>query len=201
MKKEIFSGKTIEEAKEVALQELDLNETDVIIKELKETKTLFNKKCEVEVITKKEIINCTKNFITKIIELIGLSVSIEYKIRDGVIYFNIITDNAPLLIGKNGKNIESLQTIVNTYLSNELGFRYRLFIDVSDYKKQKEVRLVKLAKNLAKDVIRSNCEIKLDPMNSYERRIVHNALADSKKVRTESFGEEPNRYVVIKPKD
>ena len=115
--------------------------------------------------------------------------------------FNVIVEKAPVLIGRNGKTIESLQIITNDYLKQELGFPYRIYIDICDYKKQKEVKFIRLAKQIAKDVARTGCEIKLDPMNSYERRIIHNALANNKEVRTESFGEEPNRYVVIKPRD
>ncbi len=201
MKKEVFSGKTIEEAKENALSKLNLLEDEVIFKELKESKTLFNKKCEVEVIKKEDITFLAKEFITNIVGLIGLNPKIEYKVRDGVLYFNVIVEKAPVLIGRNGKTIECLQMISNTYLTNELGFPYRVYIDVCDYKKQKEIKYIHLAKQIAKDVARTGCEIKLDPMNSYERRIIHNALANKKEVRTESFGEEPNRYVVIKPRD
>ena len=201
MKKEVFSGKTIEEAKENALNKLNLLEDEVIFKEIKESKSLFNKKCEVEVIKKEDITAITKEFIINIVKLMGLNPKIEHKVRDGILYFNVIVEKAPVLIGRNGKTIESLQIVTNDYLKQELGFPYRIYIDICDYKKQKEVKFIRLAKQIAKDVARTGCEIKLDPMNSYERRIIHNALANNKEVRTESFGEEPNRYVVIKPRD
>lgn len=201
MKKEIFSGKTIEEAKENALNALNLLEDEVIFKELKETKTLFNKKCEVEVIKKEDITEIVKEFLTKIVTLMGFKPKIEYKVRDGFLHFNVIVDKAPLLIGRNGKKVDNLQMVTNAYLKEELGQYYKVYVDINDYKKMKEINIVKIAKNIAKDVTRSGCEVSLDPMNSYERRIVHNALTNNKNVRTESFGEEPNRYVVIKPRD
>ena len=201
MKKEVFSGKTIEEAKENALNALNLLEDEVIFKELKETKTLFNKKCEVEVIKKEDITEIVKEFITKIVTLMGFKPKIEYKVRDGFLHFNVIVDKAPLLIGRNGKKVDNLQMVTNAYLKEELGQYYKVYVDINDYKKMKEINIVKIAKNIAKDVTRSGCEVSLDPMNSYERRIVHNALTNNKNVRTESFGEEPNRYVVIKPRD
>lgn len=201
MKKEIFSGKTIEEAKENALNALNLLEDEVIFKELKETKTLFNKKCEIEVIKKEDITECVKEFLTKVVTLMGLTPKIEYKVRDGFLHFNVIIDKAPLLIGRNGSKVDNLQIITNAYLKEELGCYYKVYVDINDYKKMKEVNIVRIAKNIAKDVTRSGCEVSLDPMNSYERRIVHNALTNNKNVRTESFGEEPNRYVVIKPRD
>ena len=201
MKKETFSGKTIEEAKENALNALNLLEDEVIFKELKETKTLFKKSVEVEVIKKEDITELVKEFLTKVLTLMGLNPKIEYKLREGFLHFNVIVDKAPLLIGRNGKKVDNLQMITNAYLKEELGQYYKVYVDINDYKKMKEINIVKIAKNIAKDVTRSGCEVSLDPMNSYERRIVHNALTNNKNVRTESFGEEPNRYVVIKPRD
>jgi len=201
MKKEIFSGKTIEEAKENALNALNLLEDEVIFKELKETKTLFKKSVEVEVIKKEDITELVKEFLTKVLTLMGLNPKIEYKLREGFLHFNVIVDKAPLLIGRNGKKVDNLQMVTNAYLKEELGQYYKVYVDINDYKKMKEINIVKIAKKIAKDVTRSGCEVSLDPMNSYERRIVHNALTNNKNVRTESFGEEPNRYVVIKPRD
>ena len=103
------------------------------------------------------------------------------------------------MIDKNGRTIDALQTITNSYLLEELKEYYRVTIDVNDYKQKKTRRLEKLAKYTAKEVAKSKVEVKLDPMNSYERRIIHNALTNSKDVKTESTGEEPNRCVVIKP--
>ncbi len=201
MEKQIFSAKTQDEAKEEALKKLNLTEQDVIFIEIEEKKSLFSKKCEISVITKADFVKFIKNFITKIINMIGLECNIEFKVRDDTLYFNIITNNSPLLIGKNGKNIDALQAIINQMIFNEIGSFIRTQIDVSDYKIKRQSRIEKMAKYTAKDVAMSNCCIKLEPMNSYERRIVHNILANSKDVTTISEGEEPNRYVIIKPKD
>ena len=77
----------------------------------------------------------------------------------------------------------------------------RIVLDVEDYKDRQNRRLERLAKNLARDVVRSKVDIEMDSMNSYDRRIVHNVLTDFKGVTTESVGEEPNRRVVIKLKN
>ena len=77
---------------------------------------------------------------------------------------------------------------------------YKIVVDVADYKLAKQKRIEHIAKMAAKSVGKTKIEVSLDPMNSYARRIVHNTLANSRDVYTESFGEEPNRYVVIKPK-
>ncbi len=201
MEKQVFSGKTIEEAKELALRELELSEEKVIFIEKEEKKSLFSKKAEVEVIKREEIVQFTKDYIKNLISNIGLEANIEYKNRDDVDYFNILTNNNSILIGKNGRSIDAIQIIVNQVVNNELGKYMKIQIDVSDYKKKKQIRLEKLAKYTAKDVAMSKQSVKLDPMNSYERRIVHSILANSKDVETESVGEEPNRCIVIKPKE
>ena len=114
--------------------------------------------------------------------------------------FNIISEKS-ILIGKNGRTIEALKTIIQAYLNEELKNNYyRFMIDVNDYNQNRKVRLEKLAKYTAKNVARTKVEASLDPMNSYERRIIHSVLSNSKDVETISFGEEPNRYVLIRPK-
>ena len=86
-------------------------------------------------------------------------------------------------------------------IQNLVNRPFHFTIDIGEYKKQHEERLIRLAKKIAKEVATSKIEAKLDPMNSYERRIIHTTLAEDNRVRTESEGEEPNRYVVIKPKE
>ena len=86
-------------------------------------------------------------------------------------------------------------------LTKEIKSNYRFLIDVSDYKVKNDQRIEKLAKKLAREVRETKVEVKMDSMNSYQRRLVHNILNNNKYVYTESIGEEPNRYVVIKPRD
>ena len=114
--------------------------------------------------------------------------------------YKIYSDNDSLLIGKNGKNLKSLQILVGQAINKEINQNFKFTIDINDYQEKKERNLIRLAKNIAREVSQTKVEAKLDSMNSYERRIIHNALANSSKVYTESCGEEPERYVVIKPK-
>ena len=123
------------------------------------------------------------------------------KVKDNIPTYTIYSDNDALLIGKNGKNLHALSTIVNQYVKTEIGESYKFLIDVNAYKEKHEKSLIRLAKNVAREVAQTKIEAKLDSMNSYERRIIHNALTNNKKVYTESEGEEPNRCVVIKPKE
>ena len=202
MEKHNYTGKTKEEAIQNAKEELQEVEENLFIKELETTKGgLFkSKKVEIEVIEKREVIKDIKDYLIKILKLMGYNVNIEIKNKEEVPKYVIFSDNDALLIGKNGKNLKALSTIVSQYLNKELGRNYKFVIDVNEYKEKREHTLERLAKRIAREVAQTKVEVKLDSMNSYERRIIHNALTNSKKVYTESEGEEPNRYVVVKPK-
>ena len=89
----------------------------------------------------------------------------------------------------------------NAILTKEINSNYKFLIDVSDYKEKNDRRIERLAKKLAREVRETKVEVKMDSMNSYQRRLVHNILNNNKYVYTESVGEEPNRCVVIKPRD
>ena len=203
MEKHKFIGKTKEDAinnAKISRQELEEN---LIIKELEPTKTgLFkSKKTEIEVIEKREVTQEIKRYLTQLLKNLGFIANIEIKANNGVPTYTIYSDNDSLLIGKNGKNLQALSIIVNQYIKKEVGQNYKFLIDVNSYKEKHERALVRLAKKVAREVATTKIEAKMDSMNSYERRIVHNALTNNKKVYTESEGEEPNRYVVIKPKE
>ncbi len=203
MEKHNYIGKTKEEAIQVAKEDLQEIESNLIIKELETTKGgLFkSKKVEIEVIEKREIVKDIKEFLIKLLRAMGYTVKIEVKNKEEIPKYIIFSDNDALLIGKNGKNLKALSTIVNGYLNAELGKSYKFMIDVNEYKEKREKTLERLAKNIAREVAQTKVEAKLDSMNSYERRIIHNILTNNKKVYTESEGEEPNRYIVIKPKE
>ncbi len=199
MHKEQAEAKTFEEAKNLLLEKLNANEHEVILKETATKKTLFNKKVVVEGVTKVEINRAIKEFLIKIVRGLGLEAQVEQRTRNGITIFNIIGDDS-IIIGKNGRTMDAIQTLAIAMVIEQLNTYYKFIVDTNDYKQKRKERLEKLAKYTAKEVAKTKVEAKLDPMNSFERRIIHNALNDSKDVMTESFGEEPNRYVVIKPK-
>ena len=97
--------------------------------------------------------------------------------------------------------IEALQTIVRQIVHNETNEFVGIILDVENYKEKRVKSLEYLAKKVAREVKETKVETKLDSMNSYERRIIHSILSDNKYVYTESIGEEPNRCVVVKPKE
>ncbi len=202
MEKHRYVGKTKEAAINLAKEELQEVEENLFIKEIEVTQGgLFKKgKVEIEVIEKREVVKDIKDYLVNLLKNMGYSVNIEIKNKEEVPKYVIFSDNDALLIGKNGKNLKALTTIVNGYLNTELGRNYKFIIDVNEYKEKREHNLERLAKRIAREVATTGVEAKLDSMNSYERRIIHNILGNNKRVYTESEGEEPNRYVVIKPK-
>lgn len=202
MDKYVYSGKSKEEALEKALAELNVNENDIYIKETEQKVGLFkNKKIELEIIKKSDVLDNLKEFILKVTKLMGIEANIETKIRDNNVTITLYSDNNNILIGKNGRTIEALSLIVKQYIQNEAGVNYRFLLDVGEYKAKQQKNIEYIAKKTAREVAKTKIEAKLDPMNSYERRIVHSILSDNDKVYTESVGEEPNRSVVIKPRD
>ena len=131
----------------------------------------------------------------------GIEINVEIREEDGVINVGIVTDNSPILIGKEGKNIDALQLLLRQSVSNQVGKRIKINVDASDYKLKKQKRLEREIKNIACEVLKSRVAAKLDPMNSYDRRIVHSIVSTFDNLETESSGEAPNRYVTIKYKE
>ena len=201
MEKHRFVGKTYEEAVNKAKIELQELEENLIINVIDEKKSLLSKKCEIEVIEKREIKNFIKEKLVNILREMGYQAEVEIQVKQDIPTYRIYSNNDSLLIGKGGKNLEALQIVLRQIVNTETGINYKFFLDVSDYKEKNEHHLEVLARRLAREVATTKIEVKMDFMNSYERRIVHNVLTNNKKVYTESVGEEPNRCVVIKPRE
>ena len=203
MEKHKFTGKTKEEAIQQAVENLQEIEENLIILDGEEQKGgLFkSKKVEIIAIEKREVTKYIKEFLIELLKKLGFKANVEVKTKEGTPNYTIYSDNDSLLIGKNGKNLNALSLIVKENLQKEIKENYRFIIDVSDYKEKNDQRLVRLPKRIAREVKFSKIAAKLDPMNSYERRIIHNTLTNNKYVITESEGEEPNRAVVIKPRE
>ncbi len=201
MKKYTYEGKTKEETIGKALEELKVAEKNLIVNVLEEKNTLLKKSVKIEVINYNDLIDFIKETITEITKMMGMTVNLEVRRRDDNITIKIFSDHNAVLIGKNGRAIEALQTIVRQIVHNETNEFIGIILDVENYKEKRVKNLEYLAKKVAKEVKETKVETKLDSMNSYERRIIHSILSDKKYVYTESIGEEPNRCVVVKPKE
>lgn len=202
MEKIIAEAKTKDLALEKLLKENNLELNNIIYKSHEEKLGLLKgTKVVVEAVTLEEIQKTIKEFLQEMLEKMGLEVSFECKLRDEQIIIGMYSNNNPILIGKSGQTLKALETIVKQIIFNEIGTYPYISLDVEDYKTKQINRLERLVKNIAREVGKTKLEVELENMNSYERRIVHNALSNHKYVYTESKGEEPNRRVVIKPKE
>lgn len=202
MEKYIFTGKSEDEALSEGLKSLGVSKDDVYYKTNEQKGGLFKaKKYDVEIIKKSDINDFINDLAIKITTGMGFDVKSELKIRDGILNITLYSNKNNLLIGKDGKNMAALNLIIKQAVLNEVGINYKFNLDIGEYKLKQQKYLERLALRLASDVKKSKIDVKMDPMNSYERRIIHNVLNDHRYVYTESFGEEPNRYVVIKPRN
>ena len=202
MEKHSYIGKTKEEATKEA--EISLQETrDHLIiheREIKQGGFFKSKKIAIEVIEKREVVKFIKSYLSILVKDLGFNANIEVKTKEIPTYI-IYSDHDSLLIGKNGKNLQALSRIVAQAVLKEVGDSFKFLIDVNEYKQKHEKSLEYLAKKVAREVKYSKVAAKLDSLNAYERRIVHNILSNNKYVYTESVGEEPNRCLLIKPKE
>lgn len=201
MNKYYFEGKTEEQAINTALEELKLSKEDLIVNNIEDKSSLLKKNVKIEVLNMNEIIAFIKDTLNQITDLMGAKSNLEVRRRDNNISVTIFSENNSILIGKNGKNVAALQLIIRQMVNSKLKEPLSIIIDVGNYKEKRARSIEYLAKRLAREAYKTKTEVTMDSMNSYERRIVHEALADDKYVYTESIGEEPNRKVVIKLKE
>ena len=202
MEKIIKEGKTAEEVLEQLLKENNLNLEDILYKTYTKKGGLFKSSLvEITAYTKNSIYKEIKEYLTNLINGLGLEVSFEIQNKEDHTIIKMYSDNNPILIGKNGQTLKALEILTKQMLNSKYGLFYKVTLDVENYKGKRQESLERLAKRLAKEVSSTKTEIHMDNMTSYERRIVHNILTNFKGITTESEGEEPNRHVVIKPKN
>lgn len=196
-----FEGITLEETIEKAEYNLKLKKGEFQIKSDEVKEGLFKgKKTKISVLTNKDIINYVRNYIQELTKKMNLDVKLEVKQKNDEICFMMFTNNAPILIGKQGKTLDAMQMIIRQAINTETNFFVNnIVIDAEYYKVKQRKNLENLANSLADEVISTNVEIKLDDMSPYERKIIHNILTKRTEIYTESEGEDPHRHIVIKP--
>jgi len=140
-----------------------------------------------------------KEFAGKIFIAMGFEVEIKtsYNENERVMNMDLFGDNMGVLIGKRGQTLDSLQYLISLYINRESDSYVRLKLDTENYRDRRKETLENFAKNIASKVKRTNKAVSLEPMNPYERRIIHSALQNDKYVVTKSEGEEPYRKVVV----
>ncbi|MBQ6285270.1 MAG: hypothetical protein IJK67_03045 [Bacilli bacterium] len=199
MEKYKFQAKSEEGLLDKALGELNLKAEDVLTKMYEEKGGLFSgKKITLEVVKLSDVAALGKEILEELLNNIGIKTNIETKIRESQIKYEIFSQNNSVLIGKKGHILDSIQTYVRQAIFNAIDLYVNISVDVERYKEKQNYFLEKKVKKIAREVTLSKVDVKLDPMNSYERKVVHSALQGFKYIKTESEGEEPNRCVVIK---
>lgn len=197
-----FEGKTLEDALNTASSELVIGQTEYIYQKEEIKGGLFKSGgVRIKVVLLNEICNFIKEELLKIFKEMNLDVTFETKIRDNKITIKMYSDNNAVLIGKGGKTLSALQTILSQMIFNKIKMYPYFVLDVENYKEKQELNLEKLASRIAKEVASTKIDATLENMNSYERRIVHNYLSNLKNIYTISEGEEPERHIVIKYKE
>ena len=198
-----FTAKTVDEALTDALIKLETTsdnvEYEVIEKESNGILGLFSKPAKIRVRVKYSVQNVAKSFLERILHAMNIQakIEIEYDEADGVMEIDLSGDDMGVLIGKRGQTLDSLQYLTSLVINKKSDSYLKVKLDTENYRERRRETLENLAKNLAYKVKRTKKQVVLEPMNPYERRIIHSALQYDKFVETHSEGEEPYRKVVI----
>lgn len=197
-----FSGKEYDEVLKNALETLNLKEEDVIIfKEEKKQGLFKGTMIELTVTPLTDVLDFVKSYLEELLAKMGLEVTFESKIRENQIAIRMYSNDNPILIGQGGRTLSSLQTVIRSIVKNKYGVTPYISLDVENYKDKQIMHLERTARRIAKEVSQTKVPVELDNMNAYERLIVHQEVAKVEGVTTESVGEEPNRHIIIKPKE
>lgn len=211
---------TVEEALEAALEEIGLSEQEVDYEVVQEAKGGFlgmgsqealvrvRKKRSAEEVEEAELdeqADIAADFLEDLLEHMELEAEVETHLDDGTMYVEIWglgdEDEMGILIGKHGNVLDGLQELVRVHVGQKTAARCRVIVDVEDYQKRRRARLVSKAKDAGKRVQRDGQPQRLEPMNAFERKVVHDAVAAMKGLESESEGQDPDRRVVIRKKD
>ena len=204
MKQVTATGQTVEEAVESALAQLNTTKdrTDVAI--IDEGKKGFfgifgSRPAVVKVTVIIDPLEEAKKFLLQVSEQMGAPVKIEIR-RDGKqVLFVLTGEKIALLIGKRGQTLNSLQYLTQLIINRFSNQYLTVILDAEDYRNRRNDTLIQLAHRLALKALKSGKDVALEPMPSYERKVIHTALSDNKRVKTFSDGSDPHRHIVISP--
>lgn len=204
MEKMEFTAKTVEEALTNALVQLETTsdkvEYEVVEKGSSGILGFINSKPAKILVWKKATMeDAILNFLNDVFGAMDLKVTVEMTIdeEEDTIDINLVGDDMGVLIGKRGQTLDSLQYLISLVANKESDKYYRVKLDTENYRDRRKATLESLAKNIAYKVKRTRRPVSLEPMNPYERRIIHSALQNDRYVCTKSEGEEPFRHVVV----
>lgn len=178
---------TVKEEEESIFEELGIEKLNISINDIEEA------------VEKVEPATIGKEFLADVLEKMDIEAEIETKVMKEQIRMNVSGEKMGLLIGKRGETLDALQYLINLVVNKNTEKYTRVILDTENYRQRREETLKKLAFRLAKKAAQTKQRIVLEPMNPYDRRIIHSALQNSKTVKTYSEGKEPYRKIVITP--
>ncbi len=204
MKQITATGQTVEEAVESALAQLqtskDRTETQVIDEGKKGIFGIFGSRPAIVKVTMKiDPIEEATNYLKMVAKELGAPVEVEVKQAGKQVHFVLTGEKIALLIGKRGQTLNSLQYLTQLVINRHAEQFYTVIVDAEDYRQRRNDTLIQLAERLAQKAVKTGKDVALEPMPSYERKAIHNALMGNKKVKTFSDGSEPHRHIVITP--
>ena len=198
-----FTAKTVDEALTEALIKLETTsdqvEYEVIEKESNGFLGMFSKPAKIRVCKKESVQEIVTNFLNKLFSCMGIEVElvIEYKEEEGEMDIELKGEDMGLLIGKRGQTLDSIQYLTSLVANKDLEDYVKIKMDTENYRQRRKETIENLAKNIAGKVKKTRKPMHLEPMNPYERRIIHAVLKNDKYIETYSEGEEPFRKVVV----
>lgn len=198
-----FSAKTVDEALTEALIKLETTsdqiEYEVIEKESSGLLGLFSKPARIRVCKKEDVQDIVRDFLNRLFENMNLNVEVEMNLdeEEKIIYVELKGDEMGVLIGKRGQTLDSIQYLTSLVANKNRDEYIKIKMDTENYRERRKETIENLAKNIAIKVKKTRRPATLEPMNPYERRLIHAALQDDKYVETYSEGEEPFRKVIV----
>ncbi|SDK23035.1 RNA-binding cell elongation regulator Jag/EloR [Sediminibacillus albus] len=204
MRQVTATGQTVEDAVQSALKQLNTSRDQVDLEVIDEGKKgilgIFGSKpAIVKVTLALNPIQKTETYLKKIIAEMGAEVDVETIVQDKQVTFELSGEKIAILIGKRGQTLNSLQYLLQLVVNRNADKHYTLVLDAEGYRSRRKETLINLANRMADKAANTRKEVALEPMPSYERKIIHTALQNHSRISTFSAGVEPNRHVVIKP--
>lgn len=192
--------KTKEDAENKILEQTETTLENLYVKVNKiETGSLIKKtKYEMEAIKKEDVKNYIKDYFNHLSYFSNIQIKSEIRESEDLYSILLMSNNNPILIGKEGRNLNSIQLLLRNSLQAQTGFNIKVNVDASNYKSKKLKYLERDIKKIIDDVLKTKEDVKLDPMNSYERRFIHNLVSNHENLKSESEGTGKERRVTIK---
>ena len=199
------TAKSVDEAKKLALAELGVGEEDVTFEVNEEGAKGFlgigAKDASVTATVLDVPTAVAKKFLSDVFAAMGLEVEIKAVTEDNVLAIELFGDNMGIVIGKRGDTLDSLQYLTSLIVNRESDRYIKVTVDAENYREKRCNALIALSNRLADKVARTGRRHTLEPMNPYERRIIHSNLQNNESVTTRSVGEDPYRKIIIEPKN